>query len=31
VANGFELVPGIVEGRTDVGLFCPHIDEDEEE
>lgn len=28
VANGFDLVPGIVQGRDDPGLFCPHLAED---
>lgn len=26
VANGFEVVPGIVDGTNIPGLFCPHIE-----
>lgn len=25
VANGFDIVPGIVEGTDEPGLFCPHL------
>jgi len=28
VANGFDLVPGIVEGTNEPGLFCPHLPPD---
>jgi hypothetical protein len=30
VANGFELIPDFVEGTNDIGLFCPHLQYDED-
>jgi hypothetical protein len=28
IANGFDLVPDFVEGTSEPGLFCPHLDEE---